>query len=449
MIKRSNIRKMLLDYFPYALLLAALPLFMAACGNSSGGSAQANAVTINNYAYPTDITRSNDGTKLFVANNVFGSISVIDANSLSKIADIKVGCAPRHIVVNDDDTRLIVGHDNNSNCKTSPLFVDEGGDGVGYTYLSYIDLTTYSLIKEIKLQSMTVPGSFSAQSMESVRGMFWDTANDRLYITSLVKSDLGVLDTDLIENATTTQVTFATNTYGQIPWYYRTNLKAPIDLALNAGRTHAYLPQSESGANSLSILDLTAKAHTAGSPRLLEYYYATKNSDGTLSQKTDTCYDPSYIQVTGSGNQAIISCYDKSSRAETDVIIVTDISDPTAAATAALTLGFIPYAGCVKPSVLHLTEDEKYLLALCAGSSRLITVEWDKFKSATATALNQTYVYGLAFQVGSMPTDLAVIGDYAYVTDLMENKIYKINFKSTAQALGKIAYPIDPNKRAF
>jgi YVTN family beta-propeller protein len=446
---RSKPRKNTADYIPFLLLLAALPLFLAACGNSSGGASSANTVTVNNYAYPTDITRSNDGTKLFVANNVLGSISVYDADSLSQIAEIKVGCGPRHIVVNDDDTRLIVGHDNNSNCKTSPLYVDDGGDGVGYTYLSYIDLTTYTLLKEIKLQSMSVPGSFSAQSMESVRGMFWDTTNDRLYVTSLVKSDLAVLDTDLIESATATQVTFATNTYGEIPWYYKTNLKAPIALAVNDARTYAYLPQSETSANGLSILDLTAKAHTAGSPRSLQYYYATKNSDGTLSRNIGTCYDPSYIQLTSGGGEAIISCYDKSSRAENDVIIVTDVSDPAAAATAALTLGYVPVIGCVKPSVIHLTDDEEHLLALCAGSGMLITLEWDNFKSAIATNVAQTYVHGLAFKVGSQPSDMTVIGDYAYVTDLMENKIYKINYKISFNAYAILSYAIDPFKEAF
>ena len=140
----------------FVLCLAAL--LAASCGGSSSGTPNTTEQRVNSYDSPTDITAAPDGSRLYVANNVRNTVSIVDPNTLSPLADISVSCAPRHLVVNDTNTQLYVSHDNTTGCRLSPLSQLDTDPGTGYagTKLTLIDLTTNSASKEIRMKHIAL-----------------------------------------------------------------------------------------------------------------------------------------------------------------------------------------------------------------------------------------------------------------------------------------------------
>ena len=443
---------------PLGTLLFFVIIVCISCGSESPSNNVARVQLLEDYSYPTSIAASSNGDKLFVVNNVRNTVSIVDPVSLNPVADITVGCDPRTVIVSEDDSMLVVGHDNNSTCKLSPFYTGEG-DGYSYSYLSIIDLTTNTLTKEVVLNQMETSNFTAGQALQSVRDMMWDTSVDpeRIYITGIDKSDLAILDMDAIQNAATTQVTFTEETNGEIIGYYKDpggeSFKKPIDLALTSDRKTAFMPQSEAGASGLNVFNLDTESHYASSPWSLGFTYSVESS-GSISERPGTCFRPSYIELMSGDQAAVIACTDNDNSfvlgegdADGDVIIVVDVSDPDVAPAENLTIGYIK--ACLNPVQFKLTSDEKYLLALCQGSDELITIPWGQFRSTTANAVGTVNIYGLSFKVGDKPSDMVIVGDTVYVTDLVDNRIYKFNYKDETQAQSVRKYAIDPANGTF
>jgi len=407
----------------YMLLLAALPLLAVACGNSSGGSSDPSVEKVSDYSFPTDVTVSADGTRLYVANNVRNSVSIIDTASMDAIADIRVSCNPRHLAVDSADTKLYVSHDNVSGCRLSPLPQLDTDPTTGFsgTKVTFIDLTTNAATKELRLNGMKQDGKI--RSLSSARQMFWDTSNSVLYVTGLDSSSVAMIDTDLVDTLATYQFIFTEEEAGEVKGYVR-NITQPVDLDMTSDGATVVVPQY--GGASLSLIDTTT----------LDEYGTAWSLSGCTNPSNPVIYKPS--GDANADKYVFISC--KGS----DNVKIYDISDT--AATTATDLGSIGVGDA--PTVMHLSSDGKTLIVLNSGDGTVSTIPWETIKGGASQA------YGLEFSVrsgssdaNSLLSDMAVYGTTVYVSDMLANTITTFNYADSFSSVKTITYQTDKSSK--
>lgn len=399
------------------LLLAALPFLAVACGNSSGGSNPANVAAVDTYSFPTDVTISADGTRLYVANNVRNSVSILDAATMSQLADIRVSCNPRHLAVNSAGTQLYVSHDNVSGCRLSPLPQLDTDPSTGFsgTKLTFVDLTTNAPTKELRLNGMKQDGKI--RSLSSARHMFWDTATGVLYVPGLDSSSVAMIDTDLVDTLATYQVIFTDDEAGEVLGYVR-NITQPVDVDMTSDNATLVVPQT--GGASLSLIDTTTMAEYAGSPWSLTA--CSKPSNPVINKTSGDADANGYVFVSCTGSDSI-QVIDISDTAATTATVVTNISVGDA------------------PTVMHLSSDGNTLLVLNTGSGSVYTIPWGDIKAGASES------YGLVFSIrpakenaNSLPSDMAVYGTTVYVSDMLANTITKFDYKDSLSADNKVRF---------
>src|SRR6266446_7393439 len=79
------------DYKVTGVQTCALPIFRANC-------------------QPGGMAVSSDGARLYVANSVSGSVSVIETSSNAVVATITVGAGPGSMTITPDGTRIYVAN---------------------------------------------------------------------------------------------------------------------------------------------------------------------------------------------------------------------------------------------------------------------------------------------------------------------------------------------------
>ena len=397
--------------FPIKIFMLAgfMAVVLSSCGGSSPGSSSTTVFQRGKYDYPTDITVSSSG-KLYVANNIQSNITVYDSN-LNYIKTIKTACAPRHIAINEAETVMYVGHDEATECVQSPLYTmaDSGGR------ITIVELDTNTVVRELQLDD---------QGMTNFRKLYWDETAKILYASSL-SGNILLFDTE--------------NRIYKSEFTTADDISKAVDFAVvsDTGDVETMvIPQSGNSKFALyNVSDPDNVAALEVSPWSAQsYYYITNKGEGDDEKApTAACVYPSYIAVT-SNDEALITCHGNEDYENIPyVVIILDVSDFTA--TSPTVLGSIQVGK--EPSNIYLSDDESFILVVNSGDGTLYYIPWSTYTSSTG------YIYGLSHQVGSTPSDLAVIGDYAYVTDQLSSTIYKIAYKNSATAIESVLFDTD------
>lgn len=412
------------------ILLVTISILSASCGGSSAGTPSTVVQQVHDYNHPTDITAAPDGSRLYIANNVRNTVSVVDPSTMVQLADIRVSCAPRNLVVNATNSKLYVSHDNTTGCRLSPLTQLDTDSSTGYagTKLSLIDLTTNSLVKEIRLNGMEFEGR--TRSVDTGRGMAWDTTSGVLFVAGLNSSSITMIDTVLVDTLTTPQVTFTADTNGEVLGFVR-DVANPVDVALTTDGATLIAPQTSGG--NLSLIDTSTNKEYTGSPWTLS---------GCSSPTNPLIYKAS--GDSNSNKYAFVSCYGS------DSVKIYDISDPSSGSATLLgtiSLG-IQGANNVsdKPTVLALSSDGSTLLVLNTATGYVQTIPWSLLKQGSGEVYGRLFpVRTIEKNVNTLVSDMALIGTTVYVTDMLANRIYKFSYTDSSLATATITY----NSSAF
>lgn len=379
---KHNTNTIILKILPALIALAAVTFVLSSCGSSGPGGAATTTFPQNRYDFPTDITPSPDNTKLFVANNVRNSISIYEPSSLNKIGEINVTCAPRRVIINSAGTEMYVAHDNATNCKLSPL------DPTIYNgnKVSIVNLTTGLVTKELTFLYN-----------HNFRNMLWNEDLHTLYLTAFSADDyVYVIDTDTQEIIKSIS-----------------GLSDPLGMDMTSDGSTVVV--AAAGDKKLALIDTSTNAQYTGSP------WST------------SCTTPTSVVISNDDNYVFLTCNGS------DKVYVYDISNPEAG-TATL-LGYTSVGD--QPTAMHLTDDGNWLLVVNKGSGTLYSIPWNLLKLGGD---DKKMINGLSFQIGASASDLAVIGDTAYITDQLSSTIYKINFKDTNHPnfLGSVQFAAQP-----
>lgn len=364
------------------ILIGACACILSSCGSSGPGGAATTTFPQNSYDFPTDITPSPDGSKLYVANNVRNSITIVEPSSLSVIGEIKTSCAPRHIALNAAGTEMYVGHDETADCKLSPL------DSTKFsgTKLSIVNVSTGAVTKEI---------NFNTIGTSNLRGMAWNETGDLLYGAAL-SDEVVIIDTALQTYQSRISITSFTDPIG-------------VDITSD----DATVVVASSTDKKLALISTATGAQYSGSP-------------WTIS----ACTKPTAVLISDDDNYAFVSCHGLDTSTANDRVYVYDISDP--AAGSADVLGYIIVGD--KPTAMALSSDGNSLVVVNRGSGTLYYIPWSSMQAGTGT------INGLSFAIGAGASDVALIGDVAYVTDQLSSTIYKVNYKSSSQAADFVSF---------
>lgn len=376
----------LIKYSGFVIFLFSLGFILQSCGGSSPGTTSTTAANINPYDYPTDITPSPDGSRLYVADNVRNAISIIDPNSLAQIGEIRTSCAPRHLVINAAGTQMYVSHDDADACTFSPLT----SSSFSGSKISVVDLTTNSVSKELDVSA----------NLSYTRGMAWNETLNRLIITNVGKNGFAFINTSTQEYDSKVTLNDGSKT---------------IDATLTSDGLTAVIPHG--GESKVSIVDVTAKAQYAGSP-----------------WNITSCTNPRNVVISPDDKYAFISCNGSATSSAADKVIVIDISNT--ARGSALSLGFIVVGD--KPTVMRISPDGNTLLVLNYGTQVVLAIPWSQLKMGVGS------VTGLTFPVGSSPSDMNIIGNTMYITDQLTSRIYKYNYTNAAQSSGTATFDATP-----
>lgn len=365
-------------------LLLVVVFIAGSCGRSSTGASISTSVTLNKYDRPTDVTASPDGSKLYVANNLKGTISIVNPSTLAITSEISVSCNPRHIAINSGGTKMYVAHDGAS-CKTSPL----GTVYDGATVVSIVDLATNKVTKEIDLTA--------GADLNNARELVWDNARSQVYVATFDRKQVAIIDT-------------ATQAY---------KAKAPTS---SGNGCLVGLALSSAAATKQTLIAGGIKSTDCGDSDNLEIIDPSTNAKFAGSPWTSSNFSkPAYIAISSNDKYAFVSNYGSSN------ISVIDITSPEAGWNDARYLGSITVGSA--PTAMALTSDNAWLLVLNSSSGTMYSIPWGQLKNGTDAAY-----YGYSFKVGTAPSDIAIIGDYAYVTDQGASTLYKLQFKSASAA---------------
>lgn len=161
-------------------LAAILCLLFSGCGQESPPGNTGGIFPTEAYSSPWGMTLNEDGSRLYLVNNLGFSVSIIRTDNMKTIATIPVSCYPRHLALNDDETRLYVTHDDTSGKNCASMTGYELLDG---TYVSVIDLDDNEVVKEIELAGIT-----------GARKITVDADNDVLYAYAPTQKSVVVID---------------------------------------------------------------------------------------------------------------------------------------------------------------------------------------------------------------------------------------------------------------
>ena len=163
------------------------------------------------------------GNLVYVTNRGESSVSVIDTAASAVLKKIPVGMEPYGIAVNPEGTRLYVANHGS----------------VAKDAVSVIDTATHTVITNVELPSLSAgPGPY---------GVVINTAGTRVYVANDLAGYVAVIDP-------------ATNTMiDTIPVGDR-----PIGVGLDSGGTRLYV--TVQGTNSVSVIDTAAKTVLASVP---------------------------------------------------------------------------------------------------------------------------------------------------------------------------------------
>jgi YVTN family beta-propeller protein len=413
-----------------SLMLCAAAFTLFSCGGSSPGTSNTTTYAQNRYDYPTDITASPDGSKLYVVNNIRSTISIVDTASMSVIGEMKTSCNPRHLAINAAGTEMYVSHDDVSSCKLSPLSA-ASYDG---TRLSIIDLAMGAVTKEINISDT---GSSNA------RNMFWIESANRLFATALNGKNVFI---DTSTQTTDSSVKFepVAAPADTADFHYENKLinfpDPPVSASVTSDGATAVLPYTLNWhlVQTCKAVNAAVGCNTANQImtdteftkiRLALINAATKAQYAVSPWPLTSCTSPSHTLIINN-NFVFISCRGTTASSANDKIILVDISNTaatSAAVKATITVGD-------KPSVMAMSPDGNTLLVINTGSASLYAIPWSQLKLGTGI------VYGLQFSIGASSSDLAVIGDYAYVTDQLTSTIYKIPYKDSTKSTGTVSF---------
>lgn len=367
-----------------ALLLAAA-LVVSGCGRSGTGTTDTSVVNFGKYYQHGGMVAAPDGSKLYVTNYVHNTILVLAPITMSEIREIPVNCLPRRLAINPAGTKMFVGHDQTT-CNLSPL----GNNYANNTQVvSVVDLVSNSVTNELNL---TEPD----RGLSGPRGMAWDATRD--YVVG------AFYDTNAIGVFTTATGSY----YGKV-----TNVTSAVNVAITSDGATYLAPRSSSGDNSIAVINGATRANYAGSPWV---------SATSFSQ-------PAYLTLSADDKVAFIANYGNAK------VVVVDITNPAAGWNETRNLGTINVG--TKPSAIALTSDGSWLLVACANGL-LYSIPWGSLSAGVGT------VYGYTFNIGSSPTDIAIIGDNAYVSDLATSNIYRIAYKSVSSSAGLLTFDATP-----
>ena len=393
------------------LLLAAAALPLHSCGRSSSSAGDPTKIALSTYDHPTDVTASPDGKKLYVVNNVHNSVMVLSITNPQTpvpIAEISTSCAPRHLTINAAGTLMYLDHDNwQTGCKLSPLgpgpadsFDAQTGAWQGYNgdKISLIDTATNMVTKEIDLSNPD-------RRLSNGRELVWDEPANFVYVAYSSSSSGGV---GVIDSATNGFSTKVVSTPSSV---------SVVGIAKTPDNSTVFSPiTKESGITSdskLFVINAATKIQYPGSP---------------WSSTTVFAF-PSYMTISGDGKYAFVSNGTAMSvnNASAFTVSVIDITNPATGWADSRFLGFLNFGSTVKPTVMALSSNGDYLLAIAPG--KLYAIPWATIQLGASSAVSANI-----FTIGSNPSDLAVVGNYAYVTDQVASTLYSINYTDASQA---------------